>query len=85
MPTISWFYGIAIQMYFVDHPPPHFKATYGEFEANVSIETGRVIDGKLPRQGKAASTGGSPCEDLDGVAPDRAHGKLGTCQAARDA
>lgn len=38
MPTISWFYGIAIQMYFVDHPPPHFKAT------------GRVIDGKLPRQ-----------------------------------
>ena len=25
MPTIAWFYGIAIRMYFLDHPPPHFK------------------------------------------------------------
>jgi hypothetical protein len=25
MPTISWFYGIAIRMYFLDHPPPHFE------------------------------------------------------------
>ena len=35
MPTISWFYGIAIRMYFLDHPPPHFQAVYGEHEANV--------------------------------------------------
>jgi hypothetical protein len=28
MPTISWFYGIAIRMYFLDHPPPHFQAMY---------------------------------------------------------
>jgi hypothetical protein len=49
MPTISWFYGIAIRMYFLDHPPPHFEAAYGEHQANVSIETGELIEGRLPR------------------------------------
>jgi hypothetical protein len=49
MPTISWFYGIAIRMYFLDHPPPHFEAVYNEHEANVSIETGDVIEGHYPR------------------------------------
>jgi hypothetical protein len=49
MPTIAWFYGIAIRMYFQDHPPPHFQATYGEHEANVSIATGEVIAGHLPQ------------------------------------
>jgi hypothetical protein len=36
-------------MYVRDHPPPHFQAVYAEYEANVSIETGEVIDGALPR------------------------------------
>jgi hypothetical protein len=49
MPTIAWFYGIAIRMYFVDHPPPHFLAVYGEHEANVAIATGDIINGQLPR------------------------------------
>jgi hypothetical protein len=49
MPTIAWFYGIAIRMYVKDHPPPHFHAVYGEFEAFVAIETGEVIDGALPK------------------------------------
>jgi hypothetical protein len=49
MPTIAWFYGIAIRMYVKDHPPPHFQAVYAEYEANVSIETGEVIEGALPR------------------------------------
>ena len=49
MPTISWFYGIAIRMYVKDHPPPHFHAIYGEFEANVAIESGEVIEGRLPK------------------------------------
>lgn len=48
MPTISWFYGIAIRMYFLDYPPPHFQAVYGEYEANVAIATGEVIEGRLP-------------------------------------
>ena len=49
MPTIAWFYGIAIRMYVRDHPPPHFHAVYGEHEAFVSIDTGEVIEGTLPR------------------------------------
>ena len=50
MPTISWFYGIAIRMYARDHPPPHFHAVYGEHEVFVSIDTGEVIEGGLPKR-----------------------------------
>jgi hypothetical protein len=32
MPTISWFYGIAIRMYVRDHLPQHFHAIYGEMK-----------------------------------------------------
>jgi hypothetical protein len=48
MPTIAYFYGIAIKMYFNEHPPPHFTAAYSGREANVSIKTGEVIEGYLP-------------------------------------
>jgi hypothetical protein len=48
LPTIAWFYGIAIRMYFLDHPPPHFEAVYNEYEANVSVETGEILEGYLP-------------------------------------
>jgi len=48
MPTISRFYGILIQMYFADHPPPHFHALYAEFEALIAIGTFEVIRGELP-------------------------------------
>lgn len=48
MPTIAYFYGIAIRMFFRDHPPPHFSATYSGHEANVSIETGEIMVGYLP-------------------------------------
>jgi hypothetical protein len=50
MPTISFFYGIAIRMYFRDHAPAHFHAIYGEHEAFISIETGEVIFGHLPKR-----------------------------------
>lgn len=50
MPTISWFYGIAICMYYEDHNPPHFHAFYGEHEAKVAIDTGEVMEGNLPRR-----------------------------------
>jgi hypothetical protein len=49
MPTGSWFYGIAICMFYNDHEPPHFHAFYGEAAAVVSIETGEVIEGTRPR------------------------------------
>lgn len=48
MPTISAFYGILVRMFYNDHPPPHFHARYGEFEATVAIETLEIIEGELP-------------------------------------
>ena len=50
MPRISEFYGIAIYLYYQDHAPPHFHAIYGEHEATISISSGRVLDGRLPRR-----------------------------------
>ncbi|MFZ0267195.1 DUF4160 domain-containing protein [Caulobacter sp.] len=48
MPTISWFYGISIRMFFNDHAPPHFHAYYGGNQALVSIATGQIFRGTLP-------------------------------------
>ena len=48
MPTISYFYGIVIQMFWNDHAPPHFHALYGEHEAVITITTREFIRGKLP-------------------------------------
>jgi hypothetical protein len=50
MPAIGTFYGILIRMFFNDHPPPHFHARYGEFEATVDIGTLDVLEGHLPRR-----------------------------------
>ena len=48
MPRLSEFYGIAIYMYWVDHPPPHFHALYSGDEAIVAIADGSVLAGSLP-------------------------------------
>ena len=48
MPTISFFFGIAVQMYWRDHPPAHIHAYYQGFEALFSIEDGAIIAGNLP-------------------------------------
>ncbi len=48
MPEISRFYGIIVYMFFNDHNPPHFKVKYGEFEANILIENGQILNGDLP-------------------------------------
>jgi len=53
MPTISYFYGIAIQMFWNDHAPPHFHALYGEYEAVIAIETLEVRRGRLPPRASA--------------------------------
>jgi Domain of unknown function (DUF4160) len=50
MPTISAFYGILIRMFFNDHPPPHFHARYGEYEATVDIATLALLEGQLPHR-----------------------------------
>ena len=51
MPTISMFYGILVLMYFHDnkkHNLPHIHTEYGEYEASISIEDGKVLSGNLP-------------------------------------
>jgi hypothetical protein len=48
MPEVARFYGISIKIFFGDHPPPHFHAVYGEFNALVSIENPEIIEGDLP-------------------------------------
>ena len=42
------FYGIVIKVFFGNHPPPHFHAIYGEYNALVSIESLEIIEGDLP-------------------------------------
>lgn len=53
MPSICYFYGIFIKMFWLDHAPPHFHAFYGEYEAQIDIRTLDVIRGKLPRHALA--------------------------------
>ena len=48
MPEVTRFYGIIIKIFFGDHPPPHFHAIYGEYNALVSIESLEIIEGDLP-------------------------------------
>ena len=52
MPVLSRFYGITIRMYFQqsEHNPPHIHAIYGEDVAAVNIETGKVLEGHLPKK-----------------------------------
>jgi len=47
MPRISSFFGIVIEMYFGDHPPPHFHARYRGESAKIEIATGTVLAGSL--------------------------------------
>ena len=37
-------------MYYLDHLPPHFHATYAERDAQISIDDGRILEGSLPRR-----------------------------------
>jgi hypothetical protein len=48
MPTIAYFYGIAIQMFYDDHSPPHLHARYGRAKALIRISDGTIIAGELP-------------------------------------
>ena len=50
MPTISLFYGIMINMFYDDHAPPHFHATYAEYKGIIDIDHLKMIKGNLPRR-----------------------------------
>ena len=58
MPEISRFYGIVIQIYDDDHPPPHFHALYGGVVVVIAIETSQVLGGSLPRRASLWSSMG---------------------------
>jgi len=47
MPTLSMFYGIVIQMFWYDHPPPHFHAVYAGKEAVIEISTSLVLHSEM--------------------------------------
>jgi hypothetical protein len=48
LPTIAYFLGIAVRMFFNDHDPPHVHVHYQGYRARVRISDGTVIDGRLP-------------------------------------
>ena len=48
MPRICEFYGIVIAMFYNDHEPPHFQATYSGQRALIGIDPIRVLEGSLP-------------------------------------
>ena len=52
MPTLSVFYGIVIFMHWNDHPPPHFHAVYGEYEATFTIYPIALDRGSLPARAR---------------------------------
>lgn len=49
MPTIAIVDGVRIVIYLKDHVPPHIHAFFAGKEAQISIATGRVLHGTLPR------------------------------------
>ncbi|HMF58436.1 MAG TPA: DUF4160 domain-containing protein [Pyrinomonadaceae bacterium] len=50
MPEVCRFYGIVIKIFYADHPPPHFHAEYGEYEALITIAEAEVFAGSLPNR-----------------------------------
>ena len=53
MPLISSFYGVLIYLYWLDtrqHHLPHIHAMYAGDEAVFGIESGELLDGKMPRR-----------------------------------
>ena len=43
MPTISMFFGILIRMYYDEHNPPHFHASYQGIQATFDMD-GNILE-----------------------------------------
>ncbi len=50
MPRISHFFGITVTMYFNDHEPAHFHASYAGEEVRVGISDLQPLSGSVPRR-----------------------------------
>jgi hypothetical protein len=48
MPTIAIVEGVKIQIFFGDHPPPHFHALFAEHQVLLVIPTLDILEGGLP-------------------------------------
>ena len=48
VPTIAYFLGVAVRMFFNDHDPPHFHVRYQGYRARILIASGEIVDGRLP-------------------------------------
>jgi hypothetical protein len=48
MATVARFDGIKIQFYWDEHPPAHFHVEYGEYRAQVAIDSLKIIKGYIP-------------------------------------
>jgi hypothetical protein len=53
VPEISRFLGIVIAMYYRDHRPAHFHASYGDNHAAIILETGELLAGYLTARAAA--------------------------------
>ena len=48
MPGISRFFGIVVRMFYDDHSPPHFHASYGASKVVVALADLAVVKGEVP-------------------------------------
>lgn len=53
MPTICFFDGIKIQMFYDDHPPAHFHVIFGDERAVVAVDPIAIMQGELSRSVRA--------------------------------
>ena len=53
MPTICFFDGIKIQMFYDEHGVPHFHVAYGDEKAVISIDPIVIMEGGLSRHIRA--------------------------------
>ena len=59
------FFGILIRMYYDDHNPPHFHASYQGSHAIFDME-GNILEGDFPdRQKKLVSAWGRCCTGMN--------------------
>ena len=49
MPTVAVIDGIRIQIYWDEHPPPHFHVEWAEHQAVIDIDRLEIVEGSLPR------------------------------------
>ena len=49
MPTIAIVDGVVLMIYPRDHLPPHLHARYAEHRCKISIVTGDLIEGRMPK------------------------------------